>query len=657
MKNRVRPAPTRRAALALAALCAAPGLHAQSTPVPTLPETRVTATRIPQDPSLLPMGVSVITASEIRASGITDVNEAIRWLGGVITRIDTSFARNPTLDLRGFGETAGSNVVILVDGVRQNEGDLSGAAINWIPVDSIERIEIVRGSGSVLHGEGATAGVINIVTAKGLVEPGGSWSAGIGSQRTRQTSAEVRVGTGAWRHQLSAAALNTDNHRNNFDLQDRSALARSTWSDGAVLLTAQVGAQRQQGGLPGGLNVQEFLSTPRLSLKPNDRGDTRTTNLLLGAEFPLGPWRLGVDVNQRAVEVDSRLVADGYSEQSDTSSTRVGLKAWREMSGWGARQRLLVGVDSERWSKDKASQSDTYGPSRTRIDQRSDALYARHEFQWKDPAVVAHLGARRTLSQRDATGTYAGSLDLPNTSWEIGVSRDLTRDTQVYGRLGTSFRLANADEFSCYGGCLGTSVNLLKPQTSRDRELGVRQRVSFGNWSGRVYQSDLVNEIGLASDQWTNTNYDPTRRRGLELETSARLSASLGMAVQAAVRRAEFSQGTYTGKTVPLVPQQTLTARMTYQMAPGRQWVLLTQWVSDQKIAGDLGNTCAQEIPGYGVTNLRYNHQVSDWTFSAQVSNLFDRHYYDLRTRCNAASRSVYPQVGRALLVSLRRTF
>ncbi len=415
--------------------------------------------------------------------------------------------------------------------------------------------------------------------------------------------------------------------------------------------------QRQDGGLPGGLNVQQFLSTPRLSLKPNDRGSTRTTNLLLGAELPMGPWRLGLDVNRRAVEVDSQLIADGYSEISDTASTRIGIKAWREMDGWGARQRLLVGIDSQHWIRDKSSESALYGPSRTRIDQRSDAVYARHEFRWKNPAVVAHLGARRTLSERDATGTYAGRLYLPNTSWEMCVSHDVTRDTQVYGRLGTSFRLANADEFSCYGGCPGTSVNLLRPQTSRDREVGLRQRVSFGSWSGRIYQNDLVNEIGLASDQWTNTNYDPTRRRGIEVETSARVTASLGLAVQAAVRRAEFSQGAYTGKTVPLVPEQTLTARMTYQMAPGRQWVLLTQWVSDQKIAGDLGNTCAQEIPGYGVTNLRYNHQVSDWTFSAQVSNLFDRHYYDLRTRCNPASRSVYPQVGRALLVSLRRTF
>ena len=98
-----------------------------------------------------------------------------------MTRIDTTGGRNPTLDIRGFGETASSNLVILVDGVRLNEGDMGGAAISWIPVDSIERIEIVRGSGAVLHGEGATAGMINIITGRGMTQPGGAVSVGVGA--------------------------------------------------------------------------------------------------------------------------------------------------------------------------------------------------------------------------------------------------------------------------------------------------------------------------------------------------------------------------------------------------------------------------------------------------------------------------------------------
>jgi iron complex outermembrane receptor protein len=213
-----------------------------------LPDTVITANRIPQDPVLLPMGVSVITADEIRSAGVTDASDAIRWLGGVVTRIDTTGGRNPTLDLRGFGESASSNLVIMVDGVRLNEGDMNGAAVSWIPVDSIERIEIVRGSGAVLHGEGASAGMINIITGRGMTERGSAVSLGLGNRGMRDGRAEIRTKSENWNFQIFGAALNTDNHRDNFRVQERNLLAKSTWSDGDKSVSAQLGAQSQAGG-------------------------------------------------------------------------------------------------------------------------------------------------------------------------------------------------------------------------------------------------------------------------------------------------------------------------------------------------------------------------------------------------------------------------
>ena len=67
---------------------------------------------------------------------------------------------------QGFGETGPLNTLVLVDGRRVNEIDLSGVDWTQIPLDQIERIEIVRGSGSVLYGDNAAAGVINIITKK-----------------------------------------------------------------------------------------------------------------------------------------------------------------------------------------------------------------------------------------------------------------------------------------------------------------------------------------------------------------------------------------------------------------------------------------------------------------------------------------------------------
>ncbi len=84
---------------------------------------------------------------------------------------------------------------------------------------------------------------------------------------------------------------------------------------------------------------------------------------------------------------------------------------------------------------------------------------------------------------------------------------------------------------------------------------------------------------------------------------------------------------------------------------------LMTQWVSSQKISGDFGNTCQDDIASYALVNARYSQKINSWTLSAGVNNLFDKHYYNLRTRCDPTKKSIYPEVGRTFLVTLQNRF
>ena len=126
----------RRAALPLALAAALPTLlivpgfaWAQT----ALPEIKITATRFAEEASSLSFGVSTLTVDEIQASGATTVNEAITRLLGIPGRLDTSGGNNYTLDLRGFGASADSNQVVVVDGLRLNEADLSGTGLASLP--------------------------------------------------------------------------------------------------------------------------------------------------------------------------------------------------------------------------------------------------------------------------------------------------------------------------------------------------------------------------------------------------------------------------------------------------------------------------------------------------------------------------------------------
>ena len=130
-----------------------------------LDEIVVTAARTEEEISKIPANVTVITREDIEKSTASTVQDLLRNEEGLVINDLYGSGTKSTVDMRGFA--SGLNTVILLDGRRLNEIDLSGVDWNLIPMENIERVEVVRGSGSVLFGDNAMAGVINIITKKG----------------------------------------------------------------------------------------------------------------------------------------------------------------------------------------------------------------------------------------------------------------------------------------------------------------------------------------------------------------------------------------------------------------------------------------------------------------------------------------------------------
>ncbi|MEN9385101.1 MAG: hypothetical protein RL323_2244 [Pseudomonadota bacterium] len=627
--------------------------------VVTLAPVVVTATRIPVDPKSVAAGITVIDASDLRSVGAQTVYEGVRWLAGVPSRVNTGGGADQALDLRGFGETAGSNVVVLVDGVRQNEGDLSGSDLSWLDIDSVQRIEILRGSAAVLHGEGATGGVINVVTHQGLDAAGVRVGGGIGSNGTLFSRASVSGLNGPWHWQVSGSAQDSDQHRQNFHRHERNGLVSLGWSEGGTLLSARLGAQTAATGLPGGLTPAEAAQTPKASFKPQDKGTQDAKNLLLSAEFGLADWRMALDINRRVSTVFSDYVSDAYQSNVGIGSSRQAVRAWRQYNLAGLAQRTLLGLDNEQWDSSRTSEA-AWGGSLTEVQQHSTAAYVRQELGASDQSWRLFGGLRRTLAERSASGAQGGRIDPANTSWETGSVHQIAPGTEAFWRWGTSFRLPNVDEFSCYvgyAGCSNNSVSLLKPQTSKDLEIGWRQKSDNATRALRVYQSRLTNEIGLDATQFNNVNYDPTQRRGVEAEARWKVAPGSLFGLVLNLRNATFVDGAFAGKSVPLVSGRTLTLHWQQDLGNTRTFTWLTQLQSSQLIAGDLDNACPERIGGFGVTRLRYAQELAGWDWALNLNNVFDRQYYNFRTRCDATKRSVYPEAGRTWLMTAQRKF
>ena len=211
-------------------LCSAPAWPPPSKLRPTeLSPVIVTAQRVPSDAATLPVAVSVITAEDIAASSARTMQDLLSTQAGIHLLNTSSSTDNAIVDLRGFGMTGASNTLILVDGVKQNTNDLSAPNLGVVPLDQVERIEIVRGSGSVQYGGGTTGGVINIITRRDFSkEPvTARATATFGSYGLRQYDAAValnnqKVGVDAYMQ-----SLRTDGYRDHGGERREAAAAAS----------------------------------------------------------------------------------------------------------------------------------------------------------------------------------------------------------------------------------------------------------------------------------------------------------------------------------------------------------------------------------------------------------------------------------------------
>ena len=647
-----RRAPVRLVASAAAVFLAFPAL-AQSQTDATLKDVVVSATRFDESAGTLPYGVSVITQDDIRRAGVTTVNQALIQLLGVSGHADYFGGGDYGLDLRGFGSTAGSNQVVVVDGIRLNEADTSGTRLAGIAIDSVAKIEVVRGSGAVLYGEGATGGVIVITTKAGRGSDrrnAADLYTALGSNALKEVRASGTLVAGGFSLDVTGNNRQTDNHRDNFKSTTDGASAQAQWSNDWLRVGASYAHDTLDSGLPGALSALQYTLNPAQTLHPNDHGNIVNTRQTAFAQADIGAWQLGLDLGSRSKSLDS--VNSGYAYGYQVDADTLALRAKND-SRWGAQRNALVfGYDQNAWKRDVPG---AYGSV---SEQKTHALYVRDELTLATGSRVSAGYRNESIGQTDSAAAL--DLDHRQTAWEMGLLQPLSPKTAVFGRIGNSYRLANVDELG-----YTQAGTMLQPQTSRDIELGSRWSYAGGRAELRYYRHNLNNELGFdptvanptpwdPSALGANVNFDPTRRQGVELETRHSLSKTLDLQANLGVRQAVFTQGAHAGKTVPLAARTSLALRADWQFAPAQRLNAGVVWVSDQNV--DFDNQC--KVPSYAVADARYAYQLRNVELSLGIANLFDSRYYTQAYRCaSGVTNAIYPEAGRAFTASLRAKF
>ena len=647
---------------AAVALCfaAAPAV-AQTAVAQTLAPIVITGARFDSAPAFAPIGATVISADEIRRAGINDVNSAIRKIGGVYGRQSLDGGPDFSLDLRGFGAASSQNMVVVLDGVRLSENELLNAVLTTVAIDTVERIEITRGGSSVLYGEGATGGVINIVTKRPTSKRGsGSVYTEVGQQGQREARGSVARAWDGFALDATLGTQQTDNYRDNNDYKKTNFSGGAQWFTAAGRMGVRLDSLRQDSRFAGSLKMSEYLANPQQTKTPDDFGSLDSDRLTAFISQRVGAFDLAAELShrQKTTKASYGSGANIFAAQYDSKQTQFSPRLRQLGNIGGMLNEVVAGIDLTRWERDTKSTYAGFPSSAAEATQRSKAIYLRDEIRF-DAAHDGRLaaGVRRELFDKG----FADPISYTNTgynsnqglnAWDLQGSYMVLPLLTAYAKAGQSYRVANADE-----NALTPKLNTpLKPQTSHDLELGA----SYGNAERKVtaavFRHKLRNElfydptIGFGA----NTNLDPTKRQGVELSASAVVAADWTVSGHYQHVQASFTEGVNAGREMILVPKNVLSARLAWTPADGQSADFGAQWVDSQRYGDDFTNSCSSRMPSFTTFDARYARKFGQWELAVAALNLGDKQYFSQAYACRGG---IYTSAGRQMKVSARYDF
>ena len=647
----------------------------------TLDEVVVTASRFPAVPDTSSVNVTVITAAEIEKNAARTLPELLAQHAGIQVR-SSDGTPDMAIDLRGFGMSGNQNTLVLLDGQQLNDIELTSIRWSAIPLASIERIEIMNGSGAVLYGGGATGGTINIITKRPGKKAEGNIGAGYGTYNSRDWQLALSNSGDHAGIRVTASGLDSDNYRvnNNISQKNLEADVRADAGQGEAIL--KFGADTQSLGYPGTrtvdptIGLNQLATDPRGTSTPLDYGNRDGSHVSLGTTQQFDFGQLAGELSYRSKKQQAYFAAYGGS-YLDTGLNLLSLTPRMKVPYQlgGADSELVVGADLANWDYDSRRSSspatiDT--PTAHLIAKQSDrALYVQDSAQLNANTKLT-LGARSqhvNYQARDAVNPAAyaaGSQNRTANAYEVGLRQSLDQDWAVYGRIGRSFRIATVDEiFAQYGGPLFDSmITLLEPQTSQDSEVGVDYKSAGSKVHAALFRMNLNNEIHYNAITFTNMNLSPTRRYGLELEGSHNYSEAFEVSASYSYTVAKFREGVYgginvAGNNIPLVPRHRFTLASSWKVSDKTSLSGNADYVGKQYFDNDQANTFSQQMPAYTTVDMKLTRREGAWLLAATVNNLFNRQYftYAAASTFTPGRYAAYPMQGRNILVEANYRF
>ncbi len=607
--------------LSLALALALPGLASAEQAPTELDDVVVTATRTPVSIADSVVPVQVIDREQIDRSQAASLLDLLRGRAGLDFVNQGGAGKITSLFMRG---SASSQVLVLVDGVRIGAASSGMPALQDLPIDQIERVEIVRGPRSSLYGSEAIGGVIQIFTraaGQGLQQ---NLALTAGSHNLRQASAGFSnrgergwvSAQGAWQKTDGINACNgsatlfqgcyvdepdRDGYRNaSLNVRGGYALSETLDVEGHMLDAAS--RNQYDGSIYSGNEAdnQQRVYGGKLRWAPGDA------------------FRLSAQIGRNDDQADSYYVQAGTRSFVSTFDTRRDTASVQGDFLFAEGQLLSVGGD---WQKDQVTSTTAYS-----IDNRDNTgVFAEYQGRFGAHSLQA--------SVRNDDNEQFGN----HTTGSLGYGLALGHGLRLTASAGTGFKAPTFNDLYYPW----SSNPALKPEESTSVNVGIAQYGEGWNWTFNAYESHIDQLIALDST-YTPYNIAKARIRGAELTGFASL-AGFDINAQASFTDPRDHTRGATSHDNWLPRRARTSGRLDVDRGFGPLRVGVTATATGHRF-DNAANTL--RLAGYGTVDLRVEYALNEaWSLQARAANVFDRAYETV---------AWYNQPGREYQLTLR---
>ena len=581
-------------------------LHAQETTSNNaleLPNVVVTATRTEMPNDQLSTATSVYTRKDIERLQVQSLPDLLKGTSGVDIVQSGGYGKVSSIYMRGNNSTS---VLVLIDGIKVGSATTGTSPIEFIPIDSIERVEIIKGPQSSLYGSEAMGGVIQIITRKGAEteKPSISLEAGGGSYNTYKTAGTV---SGKWKgnwYTIGSSGFGSEGINAQQPAYGVNQPDRDGYNNAAV--NTRVGHHFDNNG-----EIEaSFMRNQGTALYDGNPNKTNFIEQVVGTSASmniLSNWRSTLRLGQSQDDQDQFATNGAFSSKFNTSRLN---SSWLNQLTITENHQLTSGID---YRLDEINSTTSY-KEKSRYD--GGVFTELHSKLWNDHLINASV----RYDNNQQFGDYVTGSAGWRYNWNHGVS--------LLSNFGNSFRAPTFNELyypdTTYSGVVyqGGNPNL-KAEESKSVEVGVLGDHGWGNWGIRAYHTNVDNLIS----NWPPANVNKAEIDGIETELGTQLLGWRGKLTMNLLNPINVeTHARLLGRSKEML---SFDLSRTFGKFDVGTYVL----AQGERDYTNYNDYSIKTIAGFVTVDLRSAYHLNkNWMLSGKLSNLLDENYQTVYT-------------------------